>query len=118
MEPARWQRIEQLYQAALERAPGERIAFLRHADDDDEELCREVESLLEQTSCGPLEHPPWQIFNQEPSAAERYLSVPFQKLTNASRNRLLTRAAPMEHRTTRSRCKRRCRCSHLHYANH
>ena len=39
-------RVEQLYHAALERPPGERDAFLSRACDGDEELLREVKSLL------------------------------------------------------------------------
>src|SRR4029077_5590904 len=42
----RWQHVERLYHAALERDPGERTAFLRHACGGDETLRREVESLL------------------------------------------------------------------------
>ena len=47
---ARWRRIEQLCAAALERAGGERTAFLRDACGDDEALRREVEQLLAQES--------------------------------------------------------------------
>ncbi len=42
----RWERIEKLYQAALERPPGERAAFLEEACAGDEGLRRELESLL------------------------------------------------------------------------
>jgi eukaryotic-like serine/threonine-protein kinase len=41
-----WRRIERLYHAALERAQSERAAFLAEACEGDEELRREVESLL------------------------------------------------------------------------
>jgi serine/threonine protein kinase/Tol biopolymer transport system component len=50
MTPERWQAIERLYHAALERADDQRAAFLAAACPDDEELCREVESLL---ACQP-----------------------------------------------------------------
>ena len=41
-----WGRIERLYHAALEREQSERAAFLAEACEGDEELRREVESLL------------------------------------------------------------------------
>src|SRR5687767_13885175 len=46
MNPERWQQIEQLFERALEREPQQRRAFLEEACGDDEELLREVESLL------------------------------------------------------------------------
>src|SRR2546428_990927 len=46
MKPERWQRIEKLYHAALERPAPSRADFLRSACGDDEDLYREVESLL------------------------------------------------------------------------
>ena len=46
MTPERWQEVGRLAQAALERAPDERAAFLAEACADNEELRREVESLL------------------------------------------------------------------------
>jgi eukaryotic-like serine/threonine-protein kinase len=46
MSPERWQRIEQLYNAALERTPEERVAFLAQASADDDVLRSEVEGLL------------------------------------------------------------------------
>jgi dienelactone hydrolase len=48
MSPYRWRRIEQLYHAALERASGQRAAFLRDACLGDDALRHEVESLLAQ----------------------------------------------------------------------
>ena len=50
MDPARWQRIAHLYQSALDRDPRERSAFLAQASAGDDELRREVESLLAQGS--------------------------------------------------------------------
>src|SRR5262252_10708996 len=44
----RWQRVEDLYHAALQRPPSERGTFLRDACGDDEALRRDVESLLAQ----------------------------------------------------------------------
>ena len=46
MKPERWQQIEQLYHAALERAPDARAVFLDQASDGDQALRQEVESLL------------------------------------------------------------------------
>jgi serine/threonine protein kinase len=48
MKPARWKQIEQLYHSALEQEPTQRAEFLKQACTGDEELCREVESLLAQ----------------------------------------------------------------------
>src|SRR5437588_1743626 len=46
MKPDRWQKVEELYHAALKRPAESRADFLRAACPDDEELCGEVESLL------------------------------------------------------------------------
>src|SRR6266850_2068256 len=48
MSPDRWQKIEGLYHAALEREPNVREAFLSEASGGDEELLEEVRSLMEQ----------------------------------------------------------------------
>ena len=45
MKPERWRHIEQLWDAAVER-DNQRAAFLNEACAGDEELRREVESLL------------------------------------------------------------------------
>ncbi len=46
MTPERWQEVERLYHAALERGEEERAAYLSSACAGDEDLHREVESLL------------------------------------------------------------------------
>lgn len=46
MKPERWRQVDQLFQAALERAPEDRPAFISEACGDDESLRREVEALL------------------------------------------------------------------------
>src|SRR5260370_17298272 len=46
MTPERWQKVKEIFQAALERAPGERSAFLERMCGGDESLRREVESLV------------------------------------------------------------------------
>jgi eukaryotic-like serine/threonine-protein kinase len=50
MKAERWQEIEQVYHAALEREPSQRAAFLEEACRGDEALRQEVESLLAQQS--------------------------------------------------------------------
>jgi len=49
--PGRWRELEALYQAAMERAPSERAAFLNEACQD-EDLRREVQSLLSYSQPG------------------------------------------------------------------
>jgi serine/threonine-protein kinase len=46
MTPERWQKVGELYHAALKRAPGERGQFLHKTCNGDEDLRREVEALL------------------------------------------------------------------------
>lgn len=46
MTPERWQQIDRLFQSALEHEVAERVAFLDTVCGSDEELRREVESLL------------------------------------------------------------------------
>jgi hypothetical protein len=55
----RWKQIDQLMQAALERKPEDRSAFLDEVCDDDQVLHREVESLIsyESQASGFLEQP-------------------------------------------------------------
>src|SRR5215831_18634025 len=48
MNDDRWQRVADVYQAAQERTPEERLAFVRQASGSDSGLQREVESLLAQ----------------------------------------------------------------------
>ena len=70
MKPERWQRIEQLYHSALGRVPGERAAYLAAECAGDEELRREVESLISNGQEGGafLERPALEV------AAEQYVS--------------------------------------------
>jgi eukaryotic-like serine/threonine-protein kinase len=46
MEPERWRRIEELYHSALQVAADQRAAFLKDKCQDDEQLRKEIESLL------------------------------------------------------------------------
>jgi eukaryotic-like serine/threonine-protein kinase len=59
MTPERWQQIERLYQAALEREAKERSTFLDQACGGDKEVRQEVESLLarEQPATSFMETP-------------------------------------------------------------
>jgi eukaryotic-like serine/threonine-protein kinase len=53
MTPDRWLQINTLFEVAVELHPIDRQGWLRHACGDDNELCREVQALLEQdTSAG------------------------------------------------------------------
>jgi eukaryotic-like serine/threonine-protein kinase len=57
----RWQEIERVYHAALERPPKIREEFLTEACKNDSELRREVESLLahDSSKTGTLDQPAW-----------------------------------------------------------
>lgn len=58
MTSERWSRIKEVFQGALELKAAERVPYLDTACGTDEELRREVESLLEEgVSGGPLESP-------------------------------------------------------------
>src|SRR6185436_14170676 len=46
MQAKRWQEIDRLFDAVLEREPSERVSFLADACAGDDDLRREVESLL------------------------------------------------------------------------
>ena len=46
MKPERWKQVNDLFQSAIERAPEERAAFLDESCYGDEDMRREVESLL------------------------------------------------------------------------
>ena len=61
MTPTRWQEIERVYHAALERPPTTRDEFLTEACKNDSELRREVESLLahDSSKTDKLDQPAW-----------------------------------------------------------
>jgi serine/threonine-protein kinase len=46
MKPDRWRKVDELFEAALEREPNSRAAFLEQACGSDKELRREVEKML------------------------------------------------------------------------
>ena len=58
MSPERWQQVEQIFQAALDRTPEERGRFLSEACANDLHLKKKVEALLQQhdSAGGLLEH--------------------------------------------------------------
>ena len=62
----REQQVEALYHSALMLEAGERAKFLAQACRGDEELRREVESLLRQAG-SLLEHPVWELLEPKPS---------------------------------------------------
>src|SRR5437764_10075905 len=71
MKPARWQEIERLYYAALDRNPKDRAAFLADASGRDTELLHEVQSLLDRPSDDSrLDRPAWQC--KEEASVSRY----------------------------------------------
>lgn len=53
MTPERWQRVEALYEEALQRAPAERSSFLDEACGDDSVLREEVHNLLAEHEADP-----------------------------------------------------------------
>jgi serine/threonine protein kinase/tetratricopeptide (TPR) repeat protein len=63
MEASRWQQVERVYHAALEQEPGQRAAFLVEVCGDDNDLRREIESLLAQdlAATGPLDRPAFEL---------------------------------------------------------
>ena len=65
MTPDRWQTIERLYHATLERSPSERDGFLAGACQGDEALRTEVESLIAHGLDAPA------VLDAEPSRALR-----------------------------------------------
>ncbi|HEV2912653.1 MAG TPA: protein kinase [Pyrinomonadaceae bacterium] len=46
MTPEKWKKVEALFEAAMERAPQERSAYLAEACAGDEALCRQIETLI------------------------------------------------------------------------
>src|ERR1017187_1583439 len=63
MDSEVWKQVDNLLQAALERPPAERDAFLRHSCGGDEALEREVRSLLssQQQAGSFLESPAMEV---------------------------------------------------------
>jgi serine/threonine protein kinase/Tfp pilus assembly protein PilF len=70
MTPENWQRIEALFQAALEYQPEERIAYLKAACADDANLRAEVEALIlaHDKASHFIEKPAFKAIDFEPTA--------------------------------------------------
>ena len=92
MEPERWREIGRLYHAALEREEGQRTAFLKEACAGDEDLRREVESLLAQEDGGDpfLEAPALEV-------AARALAQERAETTNATGQAALLAGRTISH---------------------
>src|SRR5262245_23080300 len=61
MTPERWREVEEIYQSVVDRDPGLRDRYLTELCQGDEELQREVESLLKLNSSPVLvDEPAWQ----------------------------------------------------------
>src|SRR5580698_8063710 len=63
MDPERWKQVDNVLQSALDRTPGERDAYVRHACAGDQALEREVRSLLnsQQQAGSFLERPALEV---------------------------------------------------------
>ena len=83
MKSERWAKVESVYRAALSREPAERRVFLMEACAGDEELLREVESLLEydQQAKSFLEAPALEV-EARSMAADSGLSLAGQRLAH------------------------------------
>ncbi len=122
MDSERWHHIAHIYEAVLERPPEERGAFLVEASSGDEELRREVESLLAQETAQLLIDRPmleaaaevlddsidlavrracWPVPNQ-PLAGRRWHGpgVPCDRHASRSFGRAENTAARARHRST------------------
>ena len=119
MSDERWTIVDRLFDAALEREPHERAAFLDEACADDEALRREVESLLAHDAALPagfLARPALELVgrpaeSRDPSLMGRQLG-PYAHLTrcwaSAAWARSIARATRSSGATSRSRS---CRAS-------
>src|SRR5689334_2895537 len=76
MDQERWRRIDALFQDALVRAPEEREAFLHSACENDDDLYREVCSLVnsQQQAAGFLETPAMELAARDVAAKQRLAS--------------------------------------------
>src|SRR6266481_3483308 len=65
MNPERWREVETMYQATMDREPEVRSAYLVEACRGDEDLRRDVESLIELNAVPVLvDDPAWQSFGE------------------------------------------------------
>ena len=62
MTPERWRRLEELYDAAVDKSTHDRAVFLAEACPGDSELREEVEKLIRRAKArSPLDLPPWRF---------------------------------------------------------
>src|SRR5688572_23485329 len=65
MNPERWREVEEIFQSAMDRAPFLRPAYVAEVCDGDDELQRELESLLELSGSPTLvDRSVWQTFEE------------------------------------------------------
>ena len=78
MTSERWKQIEQLYHLSLKQEWSQRAAFLKEACTGDEELRREVESLLafEPRAESFIEAPPSQLWTMRPEGWHQTQPLP------------------------------------------
>ncbi len=71
MDPERWQRLDELFQAALDRGPEEQSRFLERACEGDPAMRRQLEALLraDAEGQGVLDRPPHLDLEARPEAA-------------------------------------------------
>ncbi|MDQ3258913.1 MAG: serine/threonine protein kinase, partial [Acidobacteriota bacterium] len=77
MTPERWQQIREVFGSAIERAPGERASFVKEVCAGDEDLRREVESLLAsyERDGSFLEQPAFRVADEIEAADREVLSA-------------------------------------------
>ena len=83
MTDARWQQVKALFEAAVERPPAERGAFLAAATGGDDALRREIESLLESASSDPGFTDRLPFRDRSPLAASDADGLPFMARVQA-----------------------------------
>jgi serine/threonine protein kinase/tetratricopeptide (TPR) repeat protein len=86
MKPERWQKVDELLSAALEREAGQRVSFLAQACEGDEELQKEVLELLSahQAAANFLDEPPMSVgtaLAAAPQALASTRSIPDHRRT-------------------------------------
>ena len=93
MKPERWHRIEHLYHSALRVPSDERAVFLKRECKDDEELCREVASLLsyEDSAAEFIESPAFTVAAKLVVPDLERASIPTAGMVVAQRFRIIER---------------------------
>jgi serine/threonine-protein kinase len=75
MDQQRWPQVKEILDAAIQRPPSERAAFLSAACSHDETLYREVESLLDSYESAFLEQPAVGEFVERPAGAQHRVTA-------------------------------------------